>query len=86
MYGVPYASVTPKMRSDAKSFNFGIPYGMGFRSLAILLTGRCGVSEVEEAKEKYELYFKDQPNVRTFFNKVKEMALVNKYTKTKWGV
>ena len=85
MYGVPYASVTPKMRSDAKSFNFGIPYGMGFRSLAILLTGRCGVSEVEEAKEKYELYFKDQPNVRTFFNAVKEMALVNKYTKTKWG-
>lgn len=85
MYGVPYASVTPKMRSDAKSFNFGIPYGMGFKSLAILLTGMSGPSQVEEAKEKYELYFKDQPNVRKFFDQVKEMALVNKYTRTYWN-
>lgn len=85
MYGVPYASVTPKMRSDAKSFNFGIPYGMGFKSLAILLTGQSGPSQVEEAKEKYELYFKDQPNVRRFFELVKEMAQVNGYTKTYWN-
>lgn len=85
MYNVPYASVTPKMRSDAKSFNFGIPYGMGFKSLAILLTGMSGPSQVEEAKEKYELYFKDQPNVRKFFDRVKEMALVNKFTKTYWN-
>ena len=85
MYGVPYASVTPKMRSDAKSFNFGIPYGMGFKSLAILLTGMCGPAQIEEAKVKYELYFKDQPNVRKFFDDVKEMALVNKYTKTAWN-
>lgn len=85
MYGVPYATVSPKMRSDAKSFNFGIPYGMGFKSLAILLTGMSGPAQVEEAKEKYELYFKDQPNVRQFFDQVKEMALVNKYTKTYWS-
>ena len=85
MYGVPYASVTPSMRGDAKSFNFGIPYGMGFKSLAILLTGMSGPSQIEEAKEKYELYFKDQPRVRKFFNQVKEMASVNKYTKTFWN-
>ena len=85
MYGVPYASVTPKMRSDAKSFNFGIPYGMGFGSLAILLTGVNNASSREEAKEKYELYFKDQPNVRRFFQEVKEGALINKFTRTKWG-
>lgn len=85
MYGVPYASVTPKMRSDAKSFNFGIPYGMGFKSLAILLTGMSGPSQVEEAKVKYELYFKDQPKVRKFFDQVKEMALVNKFTRTFWN-
>ena len=82
MYVVHYAAVTPEMRSDAKAFNFGIPYGMGIRHLALSLTGRCGPSEIEQAKEKYELYFKDQPNVRKFFDKVKEMALVNKYTKT----
>lgn len=85
MYGVPYASVTPKMRGDAKSFNFGIPYGMGFRSLAILLTGMSGPSQIEEAKEKYELYFKDQPRIRKFFDQVKEMAQVNKFTKTFWN-
>lgn len=85
MYGVPYASVTPKMRSDAKSFNFGIPYGMGFKSLALLLTGMTGPAQIEEAKQKYELYFKDQPNVRKFFEEVKEIALINKYTKTFWN-
>lgn len=85
MYDVPYAAVTPKMRNDAKSFNFGIPYGMGFRSLAILLTGMSGPAQIAEAKEKYELYFKDQPKTRKFFNQVKEMAQVNNYTKTFWN-
>ena len=84
MYSVPYALVTSKMRSDAKSFNFGIPYGMGFKSLAILLTGMSGKAQIEEAKEKYELYFKDQPNVRKFFEKVKESARIYKKTETKW--
>lgn len=85
MYGVPYASVTKQMRSDAKSFNFGIPYGMGIGSLAILLKGVNNPTTREEAKQKYELYFKDQPNVRKFFEKVKEMAQVNKYTRTYWN-
>lgn len=84
MYGVPYAAVTPKMRGDAKSFNFGIPYGMGFRSLAILLNGDPTPTAIEEAKEKYELYFKEQPNVRRFFVDVKEKARNNQFTETKW--
>ena len=85
MFGVPYASVTKKMRSDAKSFNFGIPYGMGFKSLAILLSGIGDKAHQEEAKEKYKLYFKDQPNVKAFFDRVKESALLYKYTETLWG-
>lgn len=84
MYGVPYASVTPKMRGDAKSFNFGIPYGMGFGSLAILLNGNKSKQSVEEAKEKYELYFKEQPNVRKFFGDVKARAKFNGQTETLW--
>lgn len=85
MYGVDYAAVTGDMRSAAKSFNFGIPYGMGFRSLAILLTGNSSPSSVDEAKEKYELYFKNQPKTRVFFDNVKEQAEVNKYTRTFWN-
>ena len=82
MYDVDYSAVTPSMRSAAKSFNFGIPYGMGFGSLAILLTGKNTAQTRDEAKEKYELYFKNQPKTRKFFDNVKEMAQVNKYTKT----
>lgn len=85
MYGVDYASVTPKMRSDAKSFNFGIPYGMGLGSLAILLTGMNNATTRSEAAEKYEKYFENQPKTRKFFDQVKEMAQVNKYTKTFWS-
>lgn len=82
MYDVDYSAVTPSMRSAAKSFNFGIPYGMGFGSLAILLTGKNTAQTRDEAKEKYEDYFKNQPKTRMFFDNVKEMAQVNKYTKT----
>ena len=85
MYGVPYASVTPKMRGDAKSFNFGIPYGMGLGSLAILLTGVNNATTRAEAADKYEKYFENQPKTRQFFDKVKEMAQVNKYTRTFWS-
>jgi len=84
MYEVPYALVTPEMRSAAKSFNFGIPYGMGFRSLAILLHNVATAENVEDAKIKYEMYFRDQPNVRRFFEQVKESAMVNGYTLTQW--
>lgn len=82
MYDVPYASVTPQMRSSAKSFNFGIPYGMGFKSLAILLHGNASPESVDDAKVKYEMYFKNQPNTRKFFDNVKEQAQVYGYTKT----
>lgn len=82
MYEVPYASVTSAMRSAAKSFNFGIPYGMGLGSLAILLTGKNTPQTRDEAAEKYEAYFKNQPKTRKFFENVKEMAQINKYTKT----
>ena len=57
---------------------------MGFASLAILLTGNSSPASIEEAKEKYELYFKNQPKTRKFFDTVKEQAQVNKYTQTFW--
>lgn len=85
MYGVDYASVTKDMRSAAKSFNFGIPYGMGIASLAILLTGKKDTKSKAEAQEKYDMYFKNQPETKLFFANVKESARVNKYTKTLWN-
>lgn len=82
MYDVPYASVTPAMRSAAKSFNFGIPYGMGLGSLAILLTGKNTPQTRDEAAEKLEAYYKNQPRTRRLFDDIKEMAQINGYTKT----
>lgn len=85
MYQVPYASVAPDMRSSAKSFNFGIPYGMGFKSLSILLFGDASPSHVAKAMELYELYFKDQQKVRKFFDKVKEVAGIYRFNKTRFN-
>lgn len=82
MYQVPYASVTPEMRGSAKSFNFGIPYGMGLKSLSILLFGDSTPEHVEKAKELCELYFKDQTNIRKFFERAKETASVYKFNTT----
>ena len=82
MYETPYASVTSKMRSDAKGFNFGLAYGMGLKSLAILISGKATTETIEEARVKRGMYFKNQPNTEKFFNDVKEMAVVNKYTRT----
>jgi DNA polymerase I-like protein with 3'-5' exonuclease and polymerase domains len=82
MYEVDYSAVTSSMRSAAKSFNFGIPYGMGLGSLAILLTGKNTPQTRDEAAERMEAYFKNQPRTKKFFDNVKEMAQVNGYTKT----
>lgn len=83
MYDVPYASVTPAMRGEAKGFNFGIPYGMGFRSLASRThNGVVNDETIADAKIKYEMYFKNQPNTRKFFDRVKESATVNGYSLT----
>jgi DNA polymerase I-like protein with 3'-5' exonuclease and polymerase domains len=85
MYGISYSKVTEEKRKDAKGYNFGIPYGMGFKSLALITIGRCGPEDIEEAKRKHALYFKDQQKVKAFFEYVKESALINGYTKTYWG-
>ena len=85
MYDIPYEQVDKKRRSAAKSFNFGIPYGMGFGSLAYLLHGNRNEESIKDAKEKYDLYFKKQPNVKRYFAKTKESALLKGETKTLYG-
>ena len=85
MFGVPYALVTDDMRKQAKSFNFGIPYGMSFNSLSILLFGNKNKASVEATKLKYEDYFRDQPLVRQFFIDVKDQARYNEFSRTYFG-
>ena len=82
MFSVPYDAVTPAMRNDAKRFNFGIPYGMGIGSIAMGLFGENTPKTREMAKAKRKLYFKEQPLVEQFFERVKEAAVVYGYTET----
>ena len=84
MYGVPYEEVSSEMRGDAKSFNFGIPYGMGLGSLAILLVGVNNAVTRALAEEKKALYFANQPLVEQLFGTIKEQAQMYNKTETLW--
>lgn len=84
MYGVPYEEVTSKLRKTAKTFNFGIPYGMGIQSLAQQLHGTATPENIADAEEKRKLYFANQPHVERFFNGKKEEAMLKGYTETLW--
>lgn len=85
MFEVPYALVADSMRKQAKSMNFGIPYGMSIPSLSIQLFGNKNKASIEATKLKYEDYFRGQPNVRQFFVDVKDAAQHNQYSKTYFG-
>lgn len=84
MFGVPYASVTSKMRSDAKGVNFGLLYGMGIKSLARRLTGNSSKKDIENAELKKKLYFKNNPESEIMFDEIKEHAKVYGYTVTQF--
>lgn len=67
MFQIPYEDVSSEMRRMAKSFNFGIPYGMGLHSLAELLYGNKNPDSVAKAGKLYDLYFQGQEKVKKFF-------------------
>jgi len=60
---------TPEMRNAAKALNFGILYGMGYRSFA----ETAGVDS-KTAKLFIEEYFKDFSGIADFIQKTKENA------------
>lgn len=68
MFQMPYEDVTPQLRRTAKSFNFGIPYGMGIPSLSEYIYGDRSPEHVAQSAHLYELYFQGQDKVREFFN------------------
>ena len=72
--------VTPKMRSRAKTINFGIVYGMGVRQLA-QSTGM----NLAEAQEFYKKYFDDFPEIRGYMEKIKKDVRRVGYAETLLG-
>lgn len=80
VFGVSEDEVTKDMRRQAKVINFGIVYGMGVTALKDnLKTTR------KEAQAFYDNYFEKFPNIRGYFDSVKEGARNDHYTKTLFG-
>jgi DNA polymerase I len=80
MYNIPQHEVSPEMRRQAKTINFGIIYGMGPFGLA----RRLGISR-QMAKGVIERYFERYQGVRHFIERVVEAARKQGYTETLLG-
>jgi DNA polymerase-1 len=67
IFNVPEDKVTPDMRRDAKTINFGILYGLS----SFGLSSRIGEVGRAEAKEFITKYFKAYPQVEEYIEQVK---------------
>lgn len=85
MYGVPYSSVTSKLRKAAKGINFGLPYGMGDESLGIRIFGEKSDENTRKAAFLRKSYFKGQEDIQVFFDNARERGAQNGYTETYFG-
>ncbi|MDP3934803.1 MAG: DNA polymerase [Candidatus Giovannonibacteria bacterium] len=77
---IPMEKVTDKMRSRAKTINFGIVYGMGVRQLA----QSTGMSPAE-AQKFYHEYFNDFPEIKKYIEHLKNETKKNGYAETLLG-
>jgi DNA polymerase-1 len=72
--------VTPKMRGVAKTINFGLLYGMGYKKLA----REVGIS-TDAAKTYIQNYLDTYPNLKTFMDRTVEECRATGYVKTVLG-
>ncbi len=80
IYGVPPGAVSPEMRRNAKTVNFGIVYGIS----AFGLSERLGISRTEAASV-IDQYFKKYPGLRQYMEQTIRFARENGYVETIMG-
>lgn len=80
VYKVPLDKVTPEMRRNAKSVNFGIIYGVS----AFGLAENIGVSRTE-ARELIETYFSEYPSIKKYMENQIKFAKSHGYVQTLLG-
>jgi DNA polymerase-1 len=80
MFGIPEHEVTPELRRQAKTINFGIIYGMSAYGLSQALK----ISQ-SEAKLYIETYFKEFPEIKTYMDDTILFAKSNGYVCTLEG-
>ncbi|HET8752818.1 MAG TPA: DNA polymerase, partial [Salinimicrobium sp.] len=80
VFNVPLEEVTREQRSNAKTVNFGIIYGVS----AFGLSNQTDLSR-SEAKELIETYYKTYPKLRNYISEQIEFARENGYVQTVLG-
>ncbi|MBU1627499.1 DNA polymerase I [bacterium] len=80
LFGVPEDQVTPKMRDNAKTVNFGIIYGMS----AFRLNTELDIP-MQEAQRYVNEYFKKYAGVKEYIEITKEFARKHGYVETLMG-
>lgn len=77
VFGVPIDEVTRAQRSNAKTVNFGIIYGVS----AFGLSNQTDLSR-KEAKELIDTYYETYPKLRAYISKQIDFARENGYVET----
>jgi DNA polymerase-1 len=77
VFGVDLADVTPQMRDQAKTVNFGVLYGMGPFGLA-----RSLKITQEAARDFIKAYFERYPKIKSFMDDTLEFARKKGYVET----
>jgi len=80
IFGIPAAEVTPEMRRNAKTVNFGVVYGMSDYGLE-----QATSLSREEAAQFIALYFERYPRVKEYLEATKERARKLGYVQTVLG-
>ncbi len=80
VFNVPIDEVTREQRSNAKTVNFGIIYGVS----AFGLSNQTDLSR-SESKELIDTYYKTYPKLRNYMNELIDFARENGYVQTVLG-
>ncbi len=80
LFGIPRDEVTPEMRRNAKTVNFGVVYGMSDYGLE-----QATNLSREEAAQFIALYFEKYPGVKEYLEATKEQARKLGYVQTVLG-
>ena len=80
VFGVPLAEVTREQRSNAKTVNFGIIYGVS----AFGLSNQTDLSR-GEAKELIDTYYENYPKLRAYMSEQVDFARDHGYVQTVLG-
>ena len=80
VFGVPISEVTREQRSNAKTVNFGIIYGVS----AFGLSNQTNLSR-SESKELIDTYYETYPKLRSYIHEQVDFARDNGYVQTVLG-